>query len=398
MLKMARQHYIQNLLTKEHYSVSKVAEITGHSRNTIAKYRDLPPQEQAKPRFRLCLVEKEGFAEEVKDWLYEDSNLPAGSKLARPVRVMYEELVKQGFTGSYETLARYVRRLKEEHFVERRTYERLELGLDIAEIDFGTMQVVYDGNLVDIQVLILSFPYSNYAVVQVLPSQNQECLLYGLQRIFEKIGGVPRRILCDNLKAAVTRPKKGETAAVLASRFASFSDYYGFEPVPCNPYAGNEKGNVEQKVHFVRDHFFTMEFPEMQSYEQLTEWLNEQLELRAQDTIHYEKDRPVMELYEEQKKGLLGLPTPYPIEKSVEYRTTKYREVELDNHKVVIHNAIPCQKVRMVVDWKNYRCYSLDNRLLQEGLRPYYGEGQDIKWQSIFREWLQRPGCIRHSR
>lgn len=394
---MAQQYDIKLQLAIEENNVSRVAEITGHSRNTIAKYRDNPVQEKCKPRVRMSIVDKEGFTEMIEDWIFEDSLLKPGSKMARSVLMMYQEIKKLGFTGSYETLARYVRNKKKANFVEQRTYERLDLGLDIAQIDFGTMQVVYKEQLVDVQILVMTFPYSNYAVVQVLPAQNQECFLYGLQKIFELIGGVPRKIWCDNLKAAVVTPKSGDKAAVLADRFAGFAAHFGFEPVPCNPYAGNEKGNVEKKVDFIRDRFFCMEIPAMQSYEQLTDWLNEQLRLRAEE-MHYLKNIPVKDLFEEQRKGLLELPALYPIEKTIQRKTTKYREIKLDDHNVVIHRATPRQKVKIILDWKCYRCYSLDNRLLQEGLRPYYGEGEDIKWQEIFRDWVHRPGCIEHSR
>lgn len=398
MLTMAQQYDIKQRLAMEENNVSRVAEITGHCRNTIARYRDLPPQEKGRPRKRPSLIEKEGFDELLKDWVYEDSLLPQGSKLARSVRVMYEKLVTLGFTGSYETTARYVRKLREEHFVERRTYERLEIGLDIAQMDFGTMTAVYHGELVRVELLIVSLPYSNHPVVQALPAQNQECVLHGLEQIFRRMGGVPRKIWCDNLKAAVIQPKRGEKPAVLAERFAAFAAHYGFEPVPCNPWSGNEKGNVEKKVDFIREHFFCMEIPEMQSYEQLTEWLNLELEKRDRKTVHYEKGIIVMDLFDEQKKGFLGLPAPWTMEKTVELRANKYREVRLDNHRVVIHKAAPSQKVRVVLDWKGYRCYSPDNRLLQEGLRPYYGAGEDIRWQEIFRDWVRRPGCIEHSR
>lgn len=397
MVEMARQYDIKHMLFKEHLSISEVARITGHSRNTIRKYRDLPPQEKCKPRQRPSLVEKEGFDSLVKDWVYEDSLLPPGSKLKRSVRVMYEALVKLGFTGSYESLARYVRKIKEEHFVERRTYERLELGIDIGQMDFGTVLSAHDGKAINIDLLILSLPHSNHPVLAAVPSQNQECVLYGLQQIFKRLGGVPRKIWCDNLKAVVVQPKKGDKPAVLTEQFEAFANYYGFEAVPCNPYAGNEKGNVEKKVDFIRDRFFCMEIPAMQSYEQLTDWLNEQLRLRAEE-MHYLKNIPVKDLFEEQRKGLLELRALYPIEKTIQRKTTKYREIKLDDHNVVIHRAAPRQKVRIVLDWKYYRCYSLDNRLLQEGLRPYYGEGEDIKWQEIFRDWVHRPGCIEHSR
>ncbi|GHV49580.1 hypothetical protein FACS189499_10630 [Clostridia bacterium] len=53
--------------------------------------------------------------------------------------------------------------------------------------------------------LILSFPNSNEGWIQVFKSENQECLLTGLKRIFEHIGGVPIRIKCGNMTTAVAQ-------------------------------------------------------------------------------------------------------------------------------------------------------------------------------------------------
>lgn len=55
----------------------------------------------------------------------------------------------------------------------------------------------------------MSFPYSDKAYAQVFPSQNQECLLIGMHRIFEYIGGVPARIRFDNMSTAVAQVLEG---------------------------------------------------------------------------------------------------------------------------------------------------------------------------------------------
>ena len=64
-----------------------------------------------------------------------------------------------------------------------------------AQVDFGEfLGCDAKGNEHKAYELVMSFPYSNKAYAQVFPSQNQECLLIGMRRIFEYIGGVPARI------------------------------------------------------------------------------------------------------------------------------------------------------------------------------------------------------------
>lgn len=75
-----------------------------------------------------------------------------------------------------------------------------------AQVDFG--EIVYldeSGSEHKAYELIVSFPYSDKAYVQVFPSQNQECLLTGMRSVFEYIGGVPQVIRFDNMSTAVVK-------------------------------------------------------------------------------------------------------------------------------------------------------------------------------------------------
>ena len=57
------------------------------------------------------------------------------------------------------------------------------------QVDFGEF-MYYDGRGEEQTgyALTISFPYSNKGYTQAFPSQNQECLLEGMKRIFEHIG------------------------------------------------------------------------------------------------------------------------------------------------------------------------------------------------------------------
>ena len=79
-----------------------------------------------------------------------------------------------------------------------------------SKVDFGEFKY-YDGLRQDgiAYALTISFPFSNTAFTQVFKSQNQECLLEGMKRIFCHIGGVPQRIRADNMTTAVAQVLKG---------------------------------------------------------------------------------------------------------------------------------------------------------------------------------------------
>lgn len=77
----------------------------------------------------------------------------------------------------------------------------------------------------------------------------------GMQRIFEYIGGVPIRIRFDNMSTAVAQVLEGRER-ILTEGFSRFKLHYRFQADFCNPAAGNEKGNVENKVGYTRRNLF----------------------------------------------------------------------------------------------------------------------------------------------
>jgi len=110
-----------------------------------------------------------------------------------------------------------------------------------AQIDFGEfLRYDAEGNEYKTYELVMSFPYSDKAYAQVFPSQNQECLLTGMRRIFEYIGGVPARIRFDNMSTAVAQILDG-TERRLTEGFTRFMLHYRFQADFCNPASGNEK-------------------------------------------------------------------------------------------------------------------------------------------------------------
>lgn len=172
-----------------------------------------------------------------------------------------------------------------------------------AQADFGEADINESGHKKTIKYFILTFPASNAGFVQVFGGETAECVTQGLQNIFTHIGGVPSRIVFDNAIGVGRRVRERVTFAELFLRFKS---HYGFSVSFCNPDPGNEKGNVENKVGYIRHNFF-VPIPKVDSIEAF----NIELFLRAEEDMdrpHYKKGLPIAELFTEEKKHLGKLP------------------------------------------------------------------------------------------
>ena len=221
--------------------------------------------------------------------------------------------------------------------IEKSTrYERLEHPAGEAQVDFGNMTVVKDGAYKDIKALLLSFPYSNAAFVYPLPSENTECFLEGLKQLFHQAGGVPTHLRIDNLSAAVVTVGKGDNRTY-TDAFLQFQMHYNFEVQPCNPYSGHEKGNVERKVCYTRNNWFTTA-PIMESFSQLAQWLEVQA-MEDQKRLHYEKEVMIEDLWNDDK-ALKPLPLEDLTVFSLDTTTVnKYGEITVDQECFVLRKT-----------------------------------------------------------
>lgn len=170
-------------------------------------------------------------------------------------------------------------------------------------MDFGEADFYEAGTLIRKKYLTVSFPYSNDGYSQVFGGETAECVCQGLQDIFEFIGGVPPLLVFDNAAGVGRRVGDAIHESELFSRFRA---HYHFRVRFCNPYSGWEKGNVERKVDFNRANLFVPvpHFSEIEKF-------NEKLLLRHKKKageLHYKKQVPIRELFEEDRRAFLLLP------------------------------------------------------------------------------------------
>ena len=124
-----------------------------------------------------------------------------------------------------------------------------------AQVDFGEIPVVgRNGAEEKWSILVLSFPWSNAGFMQVCRNETKECLCEALLKIFEHIGGVPLRILFDNMSSAVVHIE-ADGNRKLTEMFMRFTMHHRYKAEFCNPDSPHEKGNVENKVGYLRRNY-----------------------------------------------------------------------------------------------------------------------------------------------
>jgi transposase len=164
---------------------------------------------------------------------------------------IYQDLTSEhGFQGSYYTVRRFVRRLEPVHELPFRRLE-CEPG-DEAQVDFGTGAPVItpDGKRRRTHVFRVVLSHSRKAYSEVVYRQTTDDFLRCIESAFRHFGGAPRRLVLDNLKAAVKKADWFDPE--LNPKVRSFGEHYGFVFWPTRPRTPRHKGKVEKGVDYVQ--------------------------------------------------------------------------------------------------------------------------------------------------
>lgn len=92
-------------------------------------------------------------------------------------------------------------------------------------------------------------PATDYGFAMAVPSQKSEDFIHALTSCFHALGGVPKIIVSDNLKAAVTKTDPYEPQ--INRIMEDMANHYGCVVVPARPRRPKDKGLVENHVKIV---------------------------------------------------------------------------------------------------------------------------------------------------
>ena len=290
----------------------------------------------------------DGYAAIVDGWPADDLRMPV--KQRHTAARVYERLVAEcGFTGSYSSVQRWVKRWRQEHRAQSDGFAELEWAPGSAQVDFGQASAVVAGVERVVHSLAVSFPYSNMRWVAALPGETAECVCQGLLEVFERTGMTPGVVVFGNATGVGHHNSDGTAARTCL--FSLFCAHYGFEPRFRDPYSGHEKGSVENAVGFAGRNLM-VPMPSAESFRAPARvWLDACERIAGSD--HCRHDVPVIELFEAEKDHMLPLP-------GVRFDPCDWRSVKTDKTGAA---AIDANRYPAGPKWRSMR--------LQAGVRVF---------------------------
>ncbi len=286
-----------------------------------------------------------------------------------PCSRIYQMLKERGYPGKSCGLVHIRIRLlrpkkPREAFLRLKTLPGEEGQVDWAH--FGKVKVgKAERNL---SAFVLTLSHSRMIYLRFFYSQGMREFLQGFVEAFEFFGGVPRRILLDNLKSGVT--DRIGTFINYNEQFLSLSKHYFFEPCAVGVRKGNEKGRVERSIQYIRSNFFSgREFETIEKLnEQALYWSKNTSSQRAWQS---DPEKKVLEAFEEEKSKLISLPNnpflPYD-RKIVSIGKTPYARYDLNDYSVPAEYVM---KKLELCSSENYIEIFMGDKKIAEHLRSY---------------------------
>ena len=280
---------------------------------------------------------------------------------------IFQRICEEGFTGGYSIVKDYVRKVR-----PRRSQAFLKLSFapgQCAQVDWGSYGSINVGATKRrLSFFVMVLCYSRMMYVEFCVSQTMEHFLGAHQNAFNYFGGVPRKIMVDNLKSAVLRRTIGDEP-VLNPKYFDFSNHYGFTIAPCNVGKGNEKGRVENAVGYVKKNFLAG--LELTDFAPLNPAASIWQDTVANVRIHGETSQKPVDRFAAERNHLIPLPKhPYDIANVTIVRASKQFRVTLDANRY----SVPARYAGCRLTLKTYPdrlCIYDQDKLVARHIRSY---------------------------
>jgi transposase len=164
---------------------------------------------------------------------------------------IYQDLVgENGFTDSYQSVKRFVRKLRTAQ-PERIWRLECQPGEEL-QLDFGLGAPIDDGQGKRRRswVLRMVLSYSRKGYSEAVTRQDTETFLRCLENGLRNLGGSTLLLNLDNMKTAVLKADWFDPE--INPKFADFCRHYAIHVVPCRPGTPQHKGKIERGVAYLR--------------------------------------------------------------------------------------------------------------------------------------------------
>lgn len=380
---MVQYDYIRYLYFNEGLSQRAIAKKVGVHRNTVRKAIENNSNEYTLRVVKDKPVNGE-FKELIKEMVQSNSFKPRKHKLTK--KRMYELMVDQEYPGSYSAFTYLVRAIEKElHINMPEAFLKLKQKPGTLQVDFG--EVVVMENKIPRKIIIFCAKLCNSKVefVKAYPRQSTEFFLDGLNSAFEFLGGIPRKIMFDNLKQAVKNISQNG-GRILQDNFIKFKAFYAFDSAFCGPRKGNEKGAVENLVKYTRNNYF-LPYIQFNGFDNLNKHLRE-ANIKRMNNTKFEKIPWSILLQEEFEDGFMELKEIYDPSMSIDAKVDTYQIIHVDSNRY----SVPTQFVgqRLHVRLYPFKVIISDRNVVIAEHKRLSGKNKEILNPYHYLELLKR--------
>ncbi len=233
------------ILRKHGFSLRRIAAEVGCAVNTVRSHlaTDISPI-YARQKRRVCKIA------EYADYLVERQAAAHPNRI--PATVLYREIVERGYRGGLSQLRAFLRGIRAavpaEPLVRFETEPGEQMQVDWVEFRKGS-EPLY--------AFCATLGYSRASHVEFVSDMKVGTLIECHQKAFIALGGVPKRLLFDNMKTVVLeRDIDGPGEHRYHAGFLDYAKHCGFVIKLCRPYRARTKGKVERFNGYLRRSFY----------------------------------------------------------------------------------------------------------------------------------------------
>lgn len=236
------------------WNLSALRRETGFSRNTLRKFRDSGIKDHGNKGKRQELTILTPFESVINETMKHGNHNAAN---------IFRRLQKLGYPGGQTTVKQYVREHRHllPQVVRQKTVTSSNRGRrysmkpgECYQMDWGFINAVDDtGKLYRLGCFALVCAHCSKRYIEFFTNARQENLFIGMIHGFQYLGGIPPKIMTDNMKSVVTRRDQGEI--LWNPKYRTFMNELGFSTILNKPRHAFTKGKVERLVHYVKQDF-----------------------------------------------------------------------------------------------------------------------------------------------
>ncbi len=295
-------------------------------------------------------------------------------------RIFQDLQTEIAFTGSYQSVKRYVGKLRQ---TDPQLVCRLEVQpAEEVQVDFGAgpMLVGADGKKTKTWIFRIVLRNERKGYTEAVLRQTTETFLRCVENGFRHFDGVTLTVNLDNLKGAVLKFDWADPN--LNPKLREFARHYDTTILPCLPRMPEHKGKVESNIRYVRENALAGRvFTSLaQLNQQLFQWEKNVADVR----IHGTTKRQVAEVFKVEKPFLKPLPASlFPCFE--EGRRTVHRDGHVEVAKA--YYDVPVEYLRREV-WVRY-----DSRQVR-----IFAEQKDSSLKLIQTHCRLEPGQFTNAR